>query len=215
MSQPFIIPPDNKTPPPTANNTSVPPTYATYAQPPSQTLPPGAQPPFAPNATGMPPQPQVPLGNTSPQGLQGSQPLPAQQPQFGAQPPLVNISPQNTGFGTFPGQTPGTMPGQFGTMPGQFGTMPGQQPIPLGTLPRQQVPLGSPAQPGMGTLPQQPINPMPTGPYVVPQPPVMSPAAMQAQLGAHYQATQMGQCAMGNHARQTKHGIAGIIGAIY
>ncbi|KAG6901775.1 hypothetical protein C0995_008021 [Termitomyces sp. Mi166 len=136
---------------------------------------------------------QPPAGQPSQHPPYGG--LPLQQLPHGAQSPLGTLSPQITG------QPP------YGSLPLQ--QIPGTQ-SPLGTLSPQITGHVSPGQQvPMGTLPQQPFGANPAQ-----QMPGMNLPMMQAQLGAQYQASQYAQCAMGNHARQTKYGVLGIIGAI-
>ncbi|GLB41167.1 hypothetical protein LshimejAT787_0903820 [Lyophyllum shimeji] len=100
------------------------------------------------------------------------------------------------------------------------GGLPPLQQVPLGTYPAQQVPLGafSPQQVPLGMYPAQQVH-VPMGTYPVQQvqmgaPLAAPPMATQAQIGQQYQAAQFAQCAYGNHARTTKYGVVGIIGAI-
>ncbi|KAI0657328.1 hypothetical protein C8Q70DRAFT_935011 [Cubamyces menziesii] len=139
-----------------------------------------------------------------------SQPT-ATQPQVEAPPPTYNAPsgapPQ--GYGPPPQAGPGYGP------PQGYGAPPMGSPQPY------------PTQPGPFTYPQQGYGPAPVpGPgYGQPQqqfyygaaPPGAGypPQAAPVQhAGAQYQEQLLAMCASGNHDVQTKHGIAGIIGAI-
>ncbi|KAG6848830.1 hypothetical protein H0H93_013651 [Arthromyces matolae] len=168
--------------------------------PDTKTPPPGSppvfttqlHPPYPPTFSPYPQPQEVPLVAPQPVPLvNGATPQPM---SFGAQ-PHVGIYPQYTGF----------MPGQ---LPTPMGTFPGQ-PMPMGAMPQQPIVIPPHTT---GTLPTQPIviPPHATGtlPGTLPAQPIPV-NLMQAQAQLEY-----AQCAMGNHARQTKYGVLGIIGAI-
>ncbi|KAI0647958.1 hypothetical protein C8Q79DRAFT_924996 [Trametes meyenii] len=141
-------------------------------------------------------------------------------------PPPAYGSPPGAGYtsplppaGSPPGQSYGPQGPGYGPPQG-YGAPPGAQPYPTQPGPfvyagSQQLGYGAPPVPGNPQLQQQHQHPSyaSAAPSQVGYPPQ---AGAQAPLtaGAQYQQQLFAMCAAGQHDVITKHGVAGIIGAI-